>query len=97
MGNSYTDLEKQQLKRFGLHLRALRLERGISQEKLAELADLNRTYLGDVERGERNISFLNLLKLSKALGCLLSELLAHDFYSYGDQIVSASITALYVI
>ncbi len=79
MGNSYTDIEKQRLKHFGLHLRALRLERGISQEKLAELADLNRTYLGDVERGERNISFLNLVKLSQALGCLLPELLPQDF------------------
>lgn len=58
---------KNGLKTFGLRLRKLRDDQGISQEKLAELASLHRTYVGAVERGERNISLQNILKLSKAL------------------------------
>jgi transcriptional regulator with XRE-family HTH domain len=52
---------------FGRHIRKLRLERGLSQEKLAELADLHRNYVGGVERGERNIALVNILRLAKGL------------------------------
>jgi transcriptional regulator with XRE-family HTH domain len=52
---------------FGKRVRELRLERGLSQEKLAELADLHRNYVGGVERGERNIALLNIVALAHAL------------------------------
>ena len=52
---------------FGRRVRTLRLERGLSQEKLAELADLHRNYVGGVERGERNIALLNIVALARAL------------------------------
>ena len=52
---------------FGKQVRKLRLERGLSQEKLAELANLHRNYVGGVERGERNIAIINIVALAHAL------------------------------
>ena len=53
--------------RIGLNIRILREERGFSQEKLAALASLHRAYIGQVERGEKNIGLKNLEKIAKAL------------------------------
>lgn len=55
------------LKRFGSRLRQLRLERNLSQEDLAAICGLHRTYLGGIEGGERNLALLNILKIAKAL------------------------------
>jgi transcriptional regulator with XRE-family HTH domain len=60
----------------GLAIREFRLSVGVSQEGLADRSGLHRTYVGGIERGERNVSFGNLLKLANALGVRPSELLA---------------------
>jgi len=60
---------------FARNLREARKVRGISQEKLAELADLHRTYIGSVERGERNISIDNMERLAHALKVTIQALL----------------------
>jgi transcriptional regulator with XRE-family HTH domain len=54
-------------KLFGKRLRELRVQRKLSQEKLAELADLHRNYVGGIERGERNVALVNIVKLARAL------------------------------
>ena len=56
-------------------MRRARKARKISQEKLAELSDINRTYMGDVERGERNLALQNMAKIARALGLRLSQLI----------------------
>lgn len=64
------------LRSFGARIRARRLELGLSQEKLAELAGLHRTYIGSVERGERNVSLLNIRQIALALKLDPSDLVA---------------------
>ena len=61
--------------RFGKRLREVREEAGISQEKLAELAKLHRTYVSSVERGKNNISLVNIEKLAAALGVPMRDLM----------------------
>lgn len=51
----------------GSKVRELRMRLGVSQEDLAETADLHRTYIGALERGETNISLVNLVRISRAL------------------------------
>ena len=63
------------LVRFGERLREVRLEADISQERLAELAGLHRTYVSSVERGLRNISLVNIDRLARALKVPLTELM----------------------
>lgn len=63
-------------KKFGSRIRKLRKDRGYSQEDFAHECELHRTYMGGVERGERNISLENIYKIAKALDIQLSELFA---------------------
>lgn len=61
-------------KKFGKHIRRLRNEKHLTQEELANLSSLSRQYIGDVERGTRNISLINLEKIAKAFDISLSQL-----------------------
>jgi len=67
----------------GRRIRELRKARSLSQEKLGELADLHATYVGGIERGERNVSFENLARLASAFGLTLSQLF--DFQKAGKS------------
>lgn len=58
---------------FGERLREIRLKKGVSQEALAADADLHRTYVSSVERGERNVSIVNIARLADALGVDIRE------------------------
>ena len=61
--------------RVGFRIREVREEKRLSQEKLAGLADLHRAYIGQIERGEKNIGLRNLEKIAKALGVKVKDLL----------------------
>jgi transcriptional regulator with XRE-family HTH domain len=59
----------------GQAIRRLREEQGISQEEFADRCGLHRTYIGSIERGERNVSLLNIVGIARALKCRPSTLL----------------------
>lgn len=66
----------EKLERFGKHIREIRLQNNMTQEALAEASALHPTYIGGIERGERNLSLANILKLADALGVRPSALLS---------------------
>jgi DNA-binding XRE family transcriptional regulator len=59
---------------FGQRVRELRAKKGLSQEALALASELDRSYIGGVERGERNVSLLNIRKIADALGVAVKDL-----------------------
>lgn len=61
-------------KKFGQNLKKLRTAKNLSQEELAFQVGLHRTYIGSVERGERNISLINIVKIAKTLQIPISQL-----------------------
>jgi DNA-binding XRE family transcriptional regulator len=63
---------------FGNRIRQLRKARGLSQEAFADLCQLDRTYVGGIERGERNVSLVNISKLADALDISPKELFRFD-------------------
>jgi len=66
------------LKKLGERIRELRKWRGLSQEKLAAKAGLHFTYIGDIERGKRNVAIENVSKIAKALEIELADLFKSD-------------------
>lgn len=63
-------------KKFGTRVRELRIAQGLSQEVLAQKAGLHRTYIGGVERGERNVSLENIQKIAVALKITIADLMS---------------------
>ncbi|MBB55600.1 MAG: transcriptional regulator [Rhodospirillaceae bacterium] len=61
-------MSRDERKYFGEHLRTLRTQQGMTQESLADKAKLHPTYIGGIERGERNIGIDNIFKIAEALG-----------------------------
>ena len=70
-----TDSEDRLVK-LGAAIRAARLERGLSQEALADAAGIDRSHMGKIERGERNVSVLNVARVAKALNITIACLMA---------------------
>jgi transcriptional regulator with XRE-family HTH domain len=73
-------------KEFGARIRQIRNDRGWSQEELADRAGLHRTYIGSVERGEQNLSLVNIERLAVTLSVSLAEL----FSPFTDQTPASS-------
>jgi transcriptional regulator with XRE-family HTH domain len=69
--------DKEILNLVGAQIRALRKERGLSQEALGEKGGFHFTYIGQIERGEKNVALLNVAKIADALGVNVSQLFAY--------------------
>ena len=67
-------MNKKILIQFGSRVRDERLKRGISQERLGQLAKVHRTYIGMIERAEKNITLTNMEKIARALGKKVNDL-----------------------
>jgi len=67
-------MKKEILEKFGSKVRKLRLDKNLSQEELAHKAGLHRTYIGMIERGEKNITLINIEKITNALAINICEL-----------------------
>jgi transcriptional regulator with XRE-family HTH domain len=62
------------IEKFGAKVKKLRVEAELSQESLASKANVHRTYMGMIERGEKNVTLKNINKIAKALGITISDL-----------------------
>jgi len=71
-------MKEQILIYFGGRVRKERLKQKLSQEKLAEIAGLHRTYIGMIERGEKNITLTNIEKIAKALNVTITDLFQEE-------------------
>lgn len=74
MDEASSDLKHAMLTAFGAAVRNLRMQNGYSQEEFADHCGLDRTYIGGVERGERNIGLVNIAKIATALNIRVSAL-----------------------
>ena len=68
-------MDKQILKQFGKRVQALREKKGWTQDELGKKANLHRTYVGSIERGERNVSLVNVEKIAQAFNTPVNSLL----------------------
>ena len=75
-----TNSDRDRLRYLGKRIKAMRSARSVSQENLADLAGVHRTYVGMIERGEKNITILSAAKIASALGVTVAEL----FEGYED-------------
>ncbi len=66
------------LKLFGNNVQKIRKQKNISQEQLAEIAHVHRTYIGMIERAERNITLINMEKIANALDVEIADLLKEE-------------------
>ena len=73
-GKSHLYMSDEILQLFGRRVRRLREKAGLSQEELAARAGIHRTYIGGIERGERNIGLKNISRIAKALGVPITKL-----------------------
>ena len=65
--HNYKAMNQHCLLKLGENVRQLRKVKGLSQEALADISDLHRTYIGGIERGERNVSLVSIIRLAKSL------------------------------
>ena len=72
------NLKQEILIQFGIKVREYRKKKGLSQEELAFKADLHRTYIGMIERAEKNITLLNIEKIANALEVNINELMTFE-------------------
>ena len=78
--NSYSNIRKV----LGANVKFYRYQNGFTQEQLAEKCDLHRTYIGAVERGDRNVSLQNIAKIAAALNTTPSKLLEAQMVMEGN-------------
>jgi transcriptional regulator with XRE-family HTH domain len=71
--------------KIGLRIKELRRQKGLSQEALAHIAELDRTYINSVENGKRNISILNIEKIANALEVSLKKFFNHADFENNDD------------
>ena len=71
--------EKDFIEKIGKKIRSLRKKQNLTQEALADLCFLDRTYIGGIERGERNFSLINLFKIAKSLNIRPEEIVKVEF------------------
>jgi transcriptional regulator with XRE-family HTH domain len=67
-------VESELLLKFGKKVREIRQQKGLSQEQLAHIANVHRTYIGMIERAEKNITLINIYKIAKALEVEITDL-----------------------
>jgi len=72
---------------FGRRVRKLRVQHGLSQEELAHLSELDRSYVGGIERGERNVGLDNIHRVANALGVQVADLFTRDGEESAEQVV----------